>query len=75
MQMQQQACVDELKAFVRGGRAGLWRLAEVCPSILTHFQITDSEDIRRVMYRAGVPERIWRRQQLGGDARGCAAGA
>lgn len=59
MHPQHQACVNELKAFVRGGPAGLHRLKAVYPSILLHFDIADLGTTRYVMYSAGVPERVW----------------
>ena len=61
--------MNELKAFVRGGRPGLQRLREVYPSILLHFGVADMGTTRYVMYVAGVPEKVWRQPDT------CAAGA
>ena len=49
------ACIQEIKAFVRGDVPGLARLAEVYPSILLHFKIHTDALYYRVMHDAGVP--------------------
>ena len=48
-------CIDELKAFVRGGLPGLETLQRVYPSIIKHFQIKDKQTYYRVMHKAGIP--------------------
>ena len=52
-------CVDEVKAFVRGGYPGLARLAHVYTSILIHFKIFTEDHFYRVMHGAGVPFELW----------------
>jgi hypothetical protein len=54
-QHEYQPCIDEVKAFVRGGTPGLARLAEVYPSILLHFNMNTDVLYYRVMHDAGVP--------------------
>lgn len=61
------ACIQEIKAFVRGGTPGLARLAEVYPSILRHFKIHTDALYYRVMYDAGVPWDTCRHWRLPSD--------
>jgi hypothetical protein len=55
-----QNCIDEVKAFVRGGIPGFARLSEVYRSICIHFEITSDLEYYQVMYQAGAPLEIWK---------------
>jgi len=58
--MDNQNCVDEIKAFVKGGLPGLARLSEVYPSICIHFKILSDLEYYQVMYQSGTPFEIWK---------------
>ena len=58
-QQQQQQCIEEIKAFVRGGIPGLARLSQVYPSILIHFNVSTPMGFCHVMHEAGVPSELW----------------
>lgn len=52
-------CVQELKAFVRGGTPGLARLSQVYGSIMRHYAVDTPMAFCQTMHDAGVPSEMW----------------
>ena len=49
-----QACVSEVRAFARGGPAGLARLQQVLPNIFSHYGIMSRSQQASVLCQCGV---------------------
>lgn len=47
-------CVSEIKAFVRGGPAGLDRLRKVLPSIFRHYRVVSQSQQAHILAKSGL---------------------